>query len=307
MVSDPYLIDSVSQSINTATNIIAQANVNKKTREWNEKMYGVQRADALADWTRQNEYNSPTSQMARLREAGLNPNLVYGKGADNTSDAVRSSNAPSWNPRAPESRINAGQSLLLAADLAIKQATADNLKVQNTVLDQDKLLKMAQTRATLAGAGLGELDLDVKTSLRDTNIDFRKGELQKLYADTKYTLDHNERQAAMQAPNLAKAMEEVLTIKLARTKIPHEIEHIKALIELAGRDSRLKELDIALKEKGVQPHDNIFFRVLARLIEQWMEDPKKIPIKLPGGNWKVIGINPNDSLREEMNRRYRKK
>lgn len=29
-------------------------------------------------WERQAEYNSPTAQMARLSEAGLNPNLVYG-------------------------------------------------------------------------------------------------------------------------------------------------------------------------------------------------------------------------------------
>lgn len=29
---------------------------------------------------KQNEYNKPINQMARLREAGLNPNLVYGNG-----------------------------------------------------------------------------------------------------------------------------------------------------------------------------------------------------------------------------------
>ena len=32
-------------------------------------------------WHRQNEYNTPSAQMARLREAGLNPNLVYGSGS----------------------------------------------------------------------------------------------------------------------------------------------------------------------------------------------------------------------------------
>lgn len=33
----------------------------------------------LAFWNMQNEYNSPVNQMARLREAGLNPNLIYGQ------------------------------------------------------------------------------------------------------------------------------------------------------------------------------------------------------------------------------------
>jgi len=35
----------------------------------------------IKNWEMQNEYNSPAQQMQRLKEAGLNPNLVYGKGA----------------------------------------------------------------------------------------------------------------------------------------------------------------------------------------------------------------------------------
>lgn len=31
-------------------------------------------------WRMQNEYNAPKAQMKRLQEAGLNPNLIYGKG-----------------------------------------------------------------------------------------------------------------------------------------------------------------------------------------------------------------------------------
>lgn len=34
----------------------------------------------MKSWHMQNEYNSPQARMQRLREAGLNPNLVYGKG-----------------------------------------------------------------------------------------------------------------------------------------------------------------------------------------------------------------------------------
>lgn len=36
-------------------------------------------------WNRQNEYNTPLQQMERLKEAGLNPNLMYGQG--NTGNA----------------------------------------------------------------------------------------------------------------------------------------------------------------------------------------------------------------------------
>ena len=89
--TDAALLEYSGQILNSSINYAAQADINKRTQKYNREMYERQRADSLSDWTRQNEYNSPTSQMARLREAGLNPNLVYGKGADNTAQAIRSS------------------------------------------------------------------------------------------------------------------------------------------------------------------------------------------------------------------------
>ena len=82
-------------------NAIAQSSMNRKTRQWNERMYGRQREDALADWARVNEYNHPIQQMKRLKEAGLNPNLVYGNGTSTWSAAVRPTDAKSWDPKAP--------------------------------------------------------------------------------------------------------------------------------------------------------------------------------------------------------------
>lgn len=88
-------------------NLISQGAMNRKTRKWNEAMYGKQREDALADWARTNEYNSPLQQMARLKEAGLSPHLIYGGGANSISQPVRSTDTKSWSPNAPQ--IDGGQ------------------------------------------------------------------------------------------------------------------------------------------------------------------------------------------------------
>lgn len=45
--------------------------------------YGKQ----LESWLIQQEYNSPANQVARLRAAGLNPNLIYGNGSAATGNA----------------------------------------------------------------------------------------------------------------------------------------------------------------------------------------------------------------------------
>ena len=45
---------------------------------------------ALQDRDYENAYNHPKQQMQRLREAGLNPNLVYGLGAAQNQSATPS-------------------------------------------------------------------------------------------------------------------------------------------------------------------------------------------------------------------------
>jgi len=86
----------------SVVNAISQGATNKKTREWNEAMYQKQRTDALADWARTNEYNAPLQQMARFKEAGLSPHLIYGGGANSISQPVRSTDTKSWSPNAPQ-------------------------------------------------------------------------------------------------------------------------------------------------------------------------------------------------------------
>ena len=59
----------------------------------NRKASSQQHNYNLADWQRQNEYDSPVNQMARLKEAGINPHLAYMKGGvSNTSAQIHSTN-----------------------------------------------------------------------------------------------------------------------------------------------------------------------------------------------------------------------
>lgn len=71
--------------------------MNKRAEKFAWKMYDKQRNDALSDWEMTNAYNDPSSQMQRLQNAGLNPNLVYGNGATTESASVRGSSVSSPN------------------------------------------------------------------------------------------------------------------------------------------------------------------------------------------------------------------
>ena len=53
-----------------------------------------------AFWDMQNKYNHPTQQMSRLKEAGLNPNLIYGQsvaGATGSAGSIAPSKAAPYN------------------------------------------------------------------------------------------------------------------------------------------------------------------------------------------------------------------
>ena len=76
-----------SQSSANRTNL----QINRENQKWNEKMMDKQNAWNLAQWNRENDYNSASQQVARLRAAGLNPYLMMQNGSAGSASSVTSS------------------------------------------------------------------------------------------------------------------------------------------------------------------------------------------------------------------------
>lgn len=88
-------------------NANSQKKQNERSERFSREMYAQQRSDSLSDWNMQNAYNDPSAQMQRLKDANLNPNLVYGNGADAQMGApMRSSQAAQPDFKAPQ--VDAG-------------------------------------------------------------------------------------------------------------------------------------------------------------------------------------------------------
>lgn len=88
----------------------------------------------IQNWNMQNEYNTPAAQMQRFKDAGLNPNLIYGQ--TNMAGSVGSVSAP----KTPS--LNDVMAIFSQV-MAIKQIGAQiaNLRQQNSNLQsQDTLL-----------------------------------------------------------------------------------------------------------------------------------------------------------------------
>ena len=70
---DPFTLSAIIGGSSSVLNIGSQLGTNASNRKYALEMYDRQRADALADWNRQNQYNSPSAVMQRYKEAGLSP------------------------------------------------------------------------------------------------------------------------------------------------------------------------------------------------------------------------------------------
>lgn len=143
---DPFVIGGLVQAGSGLIDSFVQSRQNRLARQWNEKMYAQQNADNLKFWHMQNEYNSPAAQMARLKSAGLNPNLMYGTGASaGIASQVKAGDTGSWKPAPLNVGSAVGSGIMMYTDLKQKQAQTDLLKTQQEIAKQELDLKSLLT------------------------------------------------------------------------------------------------------------------------------------------------------------------
>lgn len=203
----------------------ANMEIAKYQAQWqqqeNEKAY--QRS--LNMWNLQNEYNSPTQQMARIRAAGLNPNLVYGNGVTGNS----SGSTPQYEPakfNAPTMQAyrgwNLGISDAISRFLAYRtvKAQVDNMEAQNSLIRQQTATEATKQANIAASTSRSEFDLNMAKELKDVSV-------------SSAIADMNQKQAGV-AQGWTKANREVIQYELDKALFDNKIklnneEYLKTL------------------------------------------------------------------------------
>lgn len=208
------------QDTNKANMEIAKYQAQWQQQE-NEKAY--QRS--LEMWNLQNEYNSPTQQMARIRAAGLNPNLVYGNGVTGNS----AGSTPQYEPakfNAPTMQAyrgwNLGISDATSQYLAYRTAKAqvDNMEAQNSLIRQQTATEATRQANVAASTARSEFDLNMAKELKDVSV-------------SSAIADMNQKQAGA-AQGWTKSNREVIQYELDKALFDNKIklsdqEYLKVL------------------------------------------------------------------------------
>jgi hypothetical protein len=264
-------------------NALVQSGMNKKTREWNEKMYGMQRQHSLQDWQMQNAYNSPEQQMARLKAAGLNPHLIYGGGPGNVSQPVRSTDTKSWNPTAPQFDLGgaAKSALFGAVDLELKNIQKDRIAELTQVARQQALNQASQTAKNVQETAKSKFQLDQSKALQSYVLEAAKLGVKQQEANISSTLTNTQRttqqivtEALMQQPNLKLALADIDQRRANIAKTEEERYNIRQDTRNKERAGILQQIEIDLREKGINPNDPMYMRVLGQAIDKPFEELK---------------------------------
>lgn len=129
--------------------------MNKRAVRFQREMWEKQGQRELDYWHRQNQYNLPSEQMQRLKDAGLNPNLVYGTGADAQAGPLKAGGAPSMPSQMSEA-IDFSSVAQMA--LATKQIQAN---IDRTQAETDRIKQ---------GTDIGQFELDAMRELGQSKI-----------------------------------------------------------------------------------------------------------------------------------------
>lgn len=139
---DPLsIISSVGGAVSSIANLFgvnsslrkqiqAQRQENALNRQYNLMLARLQNKWNIDQWQRENDYNSPTAQMARYRAAGLNPNLIYGQQNTSASSPTLTAGASSapQDMSAIGQKRNFGQAMQEMLNVEMQKAQIEAVK-----------------------------------------------------------------------------------------------------------------------------------------------------------------------------------
>jgi hypothetical protein len=170
---------------------------NKQTK----KREAEKRAYDLEQWQRKNQYNHPLEQMRRLKDAGLNPNLIYGSSpgsAVGNADGIHAGKAPEYKLDNPVTGF---------MNTRLQQSQTNNLNSLSTLNDVKALteLQNKNLRGTEADLAKGNLQ---------SSMEIRKAEAKT--AHQKFLQSELETIAVSEnlKPRIAKFAAEAMTAKI---------------------------------------------------------------------------------------------
>lgn len=215
-----------------AQQIQAQKEENAANRRYNLMLAEKQNRWNLEQWQRNNDYNTPSAVMSRLREAGVNPHMYYSKG--NAMGGV-STASPEMTAGAPSSPIDTsgllqqrtyGDAIQKAMEQSLLAASVRKANAEAGLVDQKRETEEYNTDIFKSDAAfrnalnssslrLTDMDIDLKGSQKNLT-DGQIGMLRYEAAMLQKQMDKIDQENKLMEEQIANLTEERRSIILKR-------------------------------------------------------------------------------------------
>lgn len=209
-------VNAHTQNRNTDKAIAAQKEENERAYQRNLEM-----------WNKENAYNSPSEVIARLRAAGMNPNLAYG--TPNVS-------APS--PDAPITDMSSMANKKSPVGAALEESV--NARYMNAMIQNIN----AQTKKTEEEAKKTGAEYEAQMTYNQYQNDILTGNLQ----EQKARIELNASQTDLNDMQSRESYTRIQNIMQSTNKMKAEIDEIAAKIENLKEDTAIKRIEKAFRE-----------------------------------------------------------
>lgn len=221
--------------------------MNRENAEWN-----LQQNERLQ--REQREYDSPQSQMARYRAAGLNPNLIYG-GGSGSSGGTFAITAPGIAP----TRVD-------APDASYPDVARSFLEAGQTLAQTNLTEYKLHSEAAKAAVAKAQEELIRSNPMLDPHV--RQSVVFEMEA-TANRKAQEERYIADFAPGEKKTRAE-MRYDLGQNKVESDITGILADLGVTNKKGELLEIDKKIKNEILQSKQ--FENALKKIQVDWMKD-----------------------------------
>lgn len=268
---------------------IMQKRENQRQREYETQAYERSKQDNLDFWNMSNMYNSPEQQMARLKQAKLNPNLVYGQGANATVDTLKApspNTSNSTNTVNPLGSLDIGGNIAQLYDLKVKDAQAN-------LLNQQAETQKTQQSLNALESELKRLDaIRLRTSNKydiqslDKRIDILQAQYDKYLVDMANTrsqtrktdterqisIEQNNRQRQIQPYTISQLKENIRNTQAGTKEKLANISYTRSNTKLTNEKIKterilqaLNEWEQKLNKSGTTKNDGLIKRTIAQV------------------------------------------
>lgn len=262
-----------------------QRDMMREQMAWSEKMNAQQQEWQESMWNKTNEYNAPTAQLERAKDAGINPNVLANGGANmgsatlaqqpNIPSAPAGMSAPGFPNLLGDFGGDIYNALLMGKQRELLDAQLKNIQANTRGQDLDSERKTMENSVWMT-------DWNIKQAASTADINLKKEQLKEIQFNVDVLLPQQEEMNEQQLNNMLAAAQkiskEISVLEKQKALVAEQIKTQQAEQGLIGaqQEETNARRNLVDKQATAQQYENDVAKVKANIANEYGIDVSQL-------------------------------